>query len=144
MSTLNTFDGSGYLTPDLPAGYMVALSDPSGTLTDMRNSGIYFREVGGSEVDVVLINCENYLISLYKSLSNQRLMQQFVARSTSIGGQNKIRWVHRSLAISMSFQEAMRSCGENIVVNDSWGTTADLTAINQQLASRHIAIYAQS
>ena len=90
---------------------------------------------------MVLINCEGYLISLFKSLSNQRLMQQFVARSTSIGGQNKIRWVHRSLALSMSFQEALRSVGENIVVSDDW---SDLTAINQQLASRYIAVYAQS
>ena len=138
MSTLNTFDGSGFLTPELPVGYMVAISDPSGTLTDMRNNGIYFREVGG-EVDVVLINCENYLISLYKSLSNQRLMQQFVARSTNIGGQNKIKWVHRSLALSMSFQESLRSVGENIQVSDDW---SDLTTINQQLASRYIAVYA--
>ena len=140
MSTLNTFDGSGYLTPDLPAGYMVAISDPSGTLTETRTQGIYFRDISG-EVDVVLINCENYLISLYKSLSNQRLMQQFVARSTSIGGQNKIRWVHRSLALSMSFEQALKSVGENITVSDDW---SDLTTINQQLASRYIAVYAQS
>ena len=138
MSTLNTFDGSGYLTPDLPAGYMVAISDPSGTLTDLRNSGIYFREVGG-EIDVILTNCENYLISLYKSLSNQRLMQQFVARSTSIGGQNKIRWCHRSLALSMTFEQALKSVGENITVSDDW---SNLTTINQQLASRWAAVYA--
>ena len=140
MSTLNTFDGSGYLTPDLPAGYMVAISDPSGTLTEMRNSGIYFREVGG-EVDVVLINCENYLISMFKSLSSQRLQQLFVARMTSIGGQNMIRWVSRNLALTFSFEQALKACGENVTVSDDW---SDLTAINQQLASRYIAVYAQS
>ena len=63
MSTLNVFDGSGYVTPELPAGYMVAISTPQAQLEDMRNNGIYFREVGG-ETDVLLVQCENFLISL--------------------------------------------------------------------------------
>ena len=141
MSTLNIYDGSGYLTPDLPAGYMVSLADPAGTLNDMKQQAIYFREVGG-EVDVVLINCEGYLISMYKSLSNQRLMQQFVTRMTNIGGQNRIRWVHRSLALSMTFEQALKSVGENITIGDDWSTATSRTAINQQLAAKYIAVYA--
>ena len=125
MSTLNTFLGNGYVTPDLPAGYMVAFSDPQITLTEMRNGGIYFRELGG-ESDVLLIQCENFLISMYKSLSNQRLLQSFVCRSTSINGSTVIRWVHRQLALSMSFQQALRSVSENIIVNDSFGTAAEI------------------
>ena len=137
MSTLNTFDGSLFLTPDHPAGYGTGISLPAGTLADMVQNGIYFREIGG-EVDVVLINVEGYLVSMYKTLSNQRLMQQFVARSTSIGGQNKIRWVHRSLALSMTTENSLKSVGQNITVNDDW---SDLTAINQQLASQYIQVY---
>jgi hypothetical protein len=137
MSTINTFNGAFFLTPDHPVGYGTQLSDPAGTLADMVQNGIYFREIGG-EVDVVLINCEGYLISTYKTLSNQRLMQQFVARSTMIGGQNKIRWVHRSLALSMSTENALKSVGENVTVSDDW---SDLTSINQQLASRYIQVW---
>ena len=137
MSTINTFDGSLFLTPDHPAGYGTGISLPADTLADMVQTGIYFREV--SEADVVLINVEGYLVSMYKTLSNQRLMQQFVARSTSIGGQNKIRWVHRSLALSMTTENSLKSVGQNITVNDDW---SDLTAINQQLASQYIQVWA--
>ena len=140
MSTLNNWTGSGYITPELPAGYMVAINDPQATLTEMRNGGIYFRELGG-ESDVLLIQCENFLISMYKSLSNQRLLQSFVCRSTSINGSTVIRWVHRQLALSMSFQQAMRSVGENIIVNDSYGTAAEIQQVNQQLASRFCQVF---
>ena len=140
MSTLNNWTGSGYITPDLPAGYFVALGDPQSTLTEMRNGGIYFRELG-QESDVLLIQCENFLISMYKSLSNQRLLQSFVCRSTSINGATVIRWVHRQLALSMSFQQAMRSVGENIVVNDSYDTAAEIQQVNQQLASRFCQVF---
>ena len=135
--SINPYDGSLYLTPDHPVGYGTAISDPAGTLADLVQNGIYFREVG--EVDVVLINCEGYLISMYKTLSNQRWMQQFVARSTSIGGQNKIRWVHRSLALSMSTENAIKSVGQNVTVSDDW---SDLTTINQQLAPLFIQVWA--
>ena len=138
MSTINTFSGAFYISPDHPVGYGTAISDPAGTLADMVQNGIYFREVGG-EVDVVLINVEGYLISMYKTLSNQRLMQHFVARSTSIGGQNKIRWVHRSLALSMSIENAIKSVGQNVTVSDDW---SDLTTINQQLAPLFIQVWA--
>ena len=135
--SINPYDGSLYLTPDHPVGYGTGISDPAGTLSDMVQNGIYFREVGTE--DVVLINVEGYLISMYKTLSNQRLMQHFVARSTSIGGQNKIRWVHRSLALSMSIENAIKSVGQNVTVSDDW---SDLTNINQQLAPLFIQVWA--
>ena len=136
MTTINTFNGAFFLTPDHPVGYGTAISDPAGTLADMVQNGIYFREIG--ESDVVLLNIEGYLCSMYKSLSNQRLMQQFVARSTTIGGQNKIRWVHRSLALSMSTENAIKSVGQNVTVSDDW---SDLTTINQQLAQLFVQIW---
>ena len=138
MSVVNVFDGSVFLSPDLPAGYGTTLSAPGTQLGDMIAGGMYFREIG-NESDVVLLNVEGYLVSMYKSLSNQRLMQQFVARMTSIGGQNKIRWVHRSLALSLSFEAALKSVGENVIVSDDW---SNLTQINQQLAGRYIAVWA--
>ena len=136
MSTINTFSGAFFLTPDHPVGYATVISDPAGTLSDMVQNGIYFREVGTE--DVVLINVEGYLISMYKTLSNQRLMQHFVARSTSIGGQNKIRWVHRSLALSMSIENAIKSVGQNVTVSDDW---SDLIQINQQLSGQFIQVF---
>ena len=141
MTTQNPFDGSVYLSPDFSAGFGTVISAPATVLSNMVANGIYFQEIGG-DVDVVLINCEGYLISLYKSLSNQRLMQQFVGRSTNIASQNKIRWVHRNLALSMTFEQVMKSIGENITVNDTWATAADLQAINQQLAPKFIQIFA--
>ena len=138
MSQINDFSGNYYITPDHPVGYGTAISNPATTLSNLVANGIYFQEIGG-EVDVVLINCEGYLISMYKTLSNQRLMQQFVARSTSILTQNRVRFVHRSLALSFSFEMALKSVGENITVNDDW---SNLTVINQQLAPLFIQVWA--
>ena len=98
MSQLNDFSGNFYITPDHPAGYGSMISAPGTQLADMVANGIYFREIGD---DVVLVNAgDTKLISMYKTLSNQRLMQQFVARCSTISGQIKVRWVHRSLALS--------------------------------------------
>ena len=137
MSQLNNFSGNYYINPELPSGYGIAISNPGTTLSNMVANGIYYQEVSG-DVDVILINCESYLISMYKTLTNQRLMQQFVARSTSISSQNKVRWVHRSLALSFSFEMALKSVGENVTVNDDW---SNLNAINQQLAPLYIQVY---
>ena len=137
MSVVNVFDGSVFLSQDLPSGYGNTISAPGTQLSEMIASGIYFREIG--ESDVVLLNIEGYLCSMYKSLSNQRLMQQFVARMTNISGQNKIRWVHRNLALSLSMQNALASCGINVTVSDDW---SNLTQINQQLAGQFIQIWA--
>ena len=137
MSQLNDFSGNYYVTPDHPAGYGTVISNPATTLSNMVANGIYFQELPG-DVDVVLINCEGYLLSLYKTLQNQRLMQQMVARSTLISGQNKVRWVHRSVALTFSFEMSLKSVGTNVTVNDDW---SDLTTINQQLAPLYIQVY---
>ena len=138
MSQINDFSGNYYLTPDHPAGYGTAISNPATTLSNLVANGIYFQEIGG-DVDVVLLNVEGYLCSMYKTLQNQRLMQQFVARSTSISSQNKVRWVHRSLALSLSFEMALKSVGANVTVGDDWSS---LTSINQQLAPLFIQVWA--
>jgi hypothetical protein len=137
MSTVNDFSGNYFLTPDLPAGYGQSISNPASTLSNMVSNGLYYQELPGDQ-DVILLNVEGYLVSMYKTLSNQRLMQQFVARSTSISSQNKVRWVHRSLALSFSFESALKAIGENVTVSDDW---SDLTTINQQLAPLYIQVW---
>ena len=137
MSTVNDFSGNYFLTPDLPAGYGQSISNPASILNNLVANGLYFQEMAG-DLDVVLINVEGYLVSMYKTLSNQRLMQQFVARSTFISGQSKTRWVHRSLALNFSFESACKAIGENVTISDDW---SNLTAINQQLAPLYIQVW---
>ena len=137
MSTVNDFTGNYFLTPDLPVGYGQAISNPASTLSNMVSNGLYYQELPGDQ-DVILLNVEGYLLSMYKTLSNQRLMQQFVARSTFISGQNKVRWVHRSLALSFSFESACKAIGENVTISDDW---SNLTTINQQLAPLYIQVW---
>ena len=136
MSTVNDFSGNYFLTPDLPVGYGQAISNPASTLSNMVSNGLYYQEIANQ--DVILLNVEGYLISMYKTLSNQRLMQQFVARSTFISSQNKTRWIHRSLALSFSFESACKAIGENVTISDDW---SNLTAINQQLAPLYIQVW---
>ena len=71
MSTVNDFSGNYFLTPDLPAGYGQSISNPAAILNNMITHGLYFQEMAG-DLDVVLINVEGYLVSMYKTLSNQR------------------------------------------------------------------------
>ena len=141
-SRTNPYDGTGYVTPDTPAGLYTSIPTLSAQLTDMRNNGIYFREIGG-ETDVLILQVENFAIVAYKSLSNQRLLQQFVARATSINGATKIRWVSRNLALTFSFEQALKAVGENVTVIDST-ETSDISQLNQQLASRFLQVYKQS
>ena len=98
----------------------------------MVTNGVYYEEVSatGAE-DVLLINCENYLVSLYKSFVNQKLLQNFVFRATSLGGQNKIRLIHRTLSLSLSLEAALKSIGVNVTVPDDF---SDMTTINTALA----------
>ena len=138
MATVNPFDGSVYLTPDHAAGYGQAISQPSTKLSTMVSSGYYFQQESG-DVDVFFINCEHFLVSLYQSLSNQRLSQMFVFRSTSIGGQNKIRLIHRNLGITFSLESALRAVGVDITLSDDYSAT--MTTINQVLAGQYISIY---
>ena len=137
MSTQLTFTGQEYITPDHSSGFGTALSDPAGRLTSMITNQFYFQELGG-DIDVIVINVENFLISMFKSFSNQKLMQSFVARSTLINGETKIRWIHRNLATTFSFEQALRAVGENVQVNDDY---SNMTTINQQLAPLYIQVF---
>ena len=137
MSTQLTFTGGEYITPDHTSGFGTALSDPAGRLTSMITNQFYFTELGG-DIDVIVINVENFLISMFKSFTNQKLMQSFVARSTLINGETKIRWIHRNLATTFSFEQALRAVGENVQVNDDY---SNMTTINQQLAPLYIQVF---
>ena len=133
MSIQNPYDGSVFVSPEHQVGFGSAISTPAARLTNMVTNGIYYEEVSatGAE-DVLLVNCENYLVSLYKSFTNQKLLQNFVFRATTIGGQQKIRLVHRTLSLSLSLGDALKSIGVNITVPDDF--SGDMTAINQALA----------
>ena len=136
MSQLNDFSVNYFITPDHPAGYGSLISGPGAQLADMVANGIYFSEIGD---DVVLVNAgDTKLISLYKTLSNQRLMNSFVFRCSNISGQIKVRLVHRSLALSMPLEAALKSVGQNITVSDDW---SNLTQINQQLAPLFLQVW---
>ena len=137
MSTQLTFTGGEYITPDHSTGFGTSLSDPAGRLNSMITNQFYFTELGG-EIDVIVINVENFLISMFKSFTNQKLMQSFVARSTLINGETKIRWIHRNLATTFSFEAALRAVGENVQVNDDY---SNMTTINQQLAPLYIQVF---
>ena len=138
MSTVNVFDGGVWLSPDLPVGYGNAISSPATVLADMVAQGVYYREIGG-ESDAILINAgDSKLISMYKSLENQRACSQFVARSSNIGGQNRVRWVHRPLALSMTTEQMLKSIGVNQTVSDDFSS---LSTINQALAGHFIQIW---
>ena len=133
MSIQNPYDGSVFVSPEHQVGFGSSISTPAARLANMVSNGIYYEGVSatGAE-DVLLVNCENYLVSLYKSFTNQKLLQNFVFRATTIGGQNKIRLVHRTLSLSLSLGDALKSIGVNITVPDDF--SGDMTAINQALA----------
>ena len=137
MSTQLTYTGGEYITPDHTTGFGTALSDPGGRLASMITNQFYFQELGG-DIDVVVIQIENFLCSMFKSFVNQKLMQSFVARSTLINGETKIRWIHRNLATTFTFEQALRAVGENVQVNDDY---SNMTTINQQLAPLYIQVF---
>ena len=134
MSIQNPFDGSCFVTPENQVGFAQAISLPATRLSDMVSQGVYYEEISatGAE-DTLLINCELYILAVYKSFSNQRLLQNFVCRATNIGGQNKIRWIRRSLSLSLTTEAALKSVGVGgVTVPDDF--SGDMTAINQALA----------
>ena len=137
MSTQLTFSGAEYITPDVTAGYGIPIANPSTLLSSMVTNQYYFREAGG-DIDVIFLSAESFLISLFKSFTNQKLLQQFVVRMTSVGGQNKLRFVHRNLATTFTFEQALRSVGLDITVSDD---TSNMATINQQLAPIYIQVY---
>jgi len=105
----------------------------------MVTNQYYYQELGG-DVDVVVISAESFLISAFKSFTNQKLLQQFVVRMTNIGGQDKLRWVCRNLATTFTTEQALRAVGEDIVVSDDY-STSNMATINQQLAPKYIQIF---
>jgi hypothetical protein len=137
MSTQLTYTGAEYTTPDHSAGYGTAIPSPSTVLSGMITGQLYYKEHG--DTDVILVSAEGYLISLFKSFQNQKLLQQFVVRMTSISGQNKLRWIHRSLAVTFTTEEALRCVGVDTTVSDDYSST--MVAINTSLAPLWIQIY---
>ena len=138
MSIQLSYTGSEYTTPDHAVGYGTAISDTATFLSNMVSSQLYFQEAGG-DIDVIFVSAEGYLISLYKSFTNQKLLQQFVVRMTSVGGQNKLRFIHRNLATTFTFEQALRAVGVNVLVSDDFSGT--MVALNQQLAPLWIQVY---
>ena len=138
MSVQLSYLGTEYTTPDHAVGYGTAISTPATFLSNMVTNQLYFQEASG-DVDVVFVSAEGFLMSLYKSFVNQKLLQQFVVRMTSVGGQNKLRVIHRNLATTFTFEQALRAVGVNATVSDDFGGT--MTAINQQLAPLYIQVY---
>ena len=137
MSTQLTYTGAEYTTPDHTAGYGTAIPSPSTVLSGMITGQLYYKENG--DTDVIFVNAENFLLSIYKSFTNQKLLQQFVARMTSVGGHNRLRWIHRSLATTFTTEEALRAVGVDVTVSDDFSGT--MVAINTSLAPLWIQIY---
>ena len=138
MSTQLSYTGAEHTTPDHAAGYGTAISNPGTLLSNMVTNQYYFQEAGG-DVDVVFVSAEGFLISLYKTFTNQKLLQQFVVRMTAVGGHNRLRWVHRNLATTFTMEQAIRAVGEDVTVSDDY--SGAMTTINQQLAPIYIQIY---
>jgi len=138
MSTALSWTGSEYTTPDHAVSFGTAIANPSTLLSDLVANQYYFQEVGG-DVDVIYVNAEGFLISAFKSMVLQKLFQSFTVRMTNTGGHNKLRWVHRNLATVYTTEQALRSCGIDILVSDDFSGT--MTTINQQLAPIWMQIY---
>jgi hypothetical protein len=137
MSTQLTYLGSEYTTPDHTQGYGTAIPSPSTVLSGMITGQLYYKENG--DTDVVFLSAENFLLSIYKSFTSQKLLQQFVVRMTSVGGHNRLRWIHRSLATTFTTEEALRAVGVDITLSDDYSGT--MVAINTALASLWIQVY---
>ena len=137
MTTVNDFSGNYLLSPDFPAGYGQLISNPAQKLTDMKTNNLYFMEAS-LDSDNLLVNVEGYLLHGFKTLAFQKVMANYVFRMTSLGGQNKIRAVHRSLSLSLSLGAAFRSCGENVQIPDDF---SDITALNTALAQLFVQVF---
>ena len=138
MSLPLSYTGSEYTTPDHASGYGTSISNPSTFLTAMQTSNYYYQE-GAGDIDVVFVNAEGFLVSLYKSFTNQKLLQSFVITSRPSGGQTKLRCIHRTLATLFTLEGALRSVGVPVTVSDDFSGTTN--AMNQQLASYYIQVY---
>ena len=137
MSTQLTYLGSEWTSPDHTQGYGTAIPSPSTVLSGMITGQLYFKENG--DTDVIFVSAEGFLLSLFKSFTNQKLLQQFVVRMTSVGGHNRLRWIHRSLATTFTTEEALRAVGIDVTVSDDFSGT--MVAINTSLAPLLIQIF---
>ena len=138
MSSQNNFSGDFYVTPDFAVGYGQSYS-PSTVLSAMNTSQLYYQEFG--DTDVIMINCENFIIACFKTFQVQKLLNMFCARSTSISGSDRIRWIHRGLATLFSFSDSLRAVGVDATIPDLWTTSADIIAANTALAPYFIQVW---
>jgi len=106
----------------------------------MITGQLYYKENG--DTDVIFLSAENFLLSIYKSFTSQKLLQQFVVRMTSVGGHNRLRWIHRSLATTFTTEEALRAVGVDVTVSDDF--SGIMVAINTALAPLWIQIFKAS
>jgi hypothetical protein len=138
MSVQLSYLGTEYTTPDHAVGYGTAF-DPATMLSGMVTGQLYFQEAQG-DVDVVFVKGgDKFLLSCFKSFVNQKLLQQFCFSVTHVGGQDKLRLIHRNLATTFTLEQGLRAVGVNTTVSDDYsGTTS---SINQQLNPLWIQIF---
>ncbi len=134
------YDGTMFVSPDMAPGTGVVLvPDPATRLAGMVNSMTYYQENGG-DADCIVINCEGFLISMYKSFSNQKLMDPYVFRMTNVGGgENKIRLIQRGFATTSTLEQALKSVGEGVVLPDSY--SGSMVTLNPILIGLCIQIF---
>ena len=138
MSIPLSYTGSEWTSPDHASGYGTSISNPSTFLSDMASNGLYYQE-GAGEIDVIFINAEGFLVSLYKSFTNQKLLQSFVITARPVSSDNKLRFIHRNLATLFTFEQALKSVGVNVTASDDY--SGAMTTINQQLVPYYIQVY---
>ena len=138
MSVQLGYLGLEYTTADHGAGYGTSY-DPATMLSGMVTGQLYFQEAQG-DVDVIFVKGgDKFLLSCFKSFVNQKLLQQFCFSVTHVGGQDKLRLIHRNLATTFTLEQALRGVGVNTTVSDDYSGT--MANINQQLAPLWIQIF---
>jgi hypothetical protein len=138
MSVQLGYLGLEYTTPDHAAGYGTSYN-PATMLSGMVTGQLYFQEAQG-DVDVIFVKGgDKFLLSCFKSFVNQKLLQQFCFSVTHVGGQDKLRLIHRNLATTFTLEQALRGVGVNTTVSDDYSGT--MANINQQLSPLWIQIF---
>ena len=138
MSVQLGYLGLEYTTPDHSVGYGTSY-DPATMLSSMVTNQLYYQEAQG-DVDITFVKAgDKYLCAFFKSYGNQKLLQQFCFSVTHVGGQDKLRLIHRNLATTFTLEQGLRAVGVNTTVSDDYsGTTS---SINQQLSPLWIQIF---
>ena len=138
MSVQLSYLGTEYTTPDHAVGYGTVF-DPATMLSGMVTGQLYFQEAQG-DVDVIFVKGgDKFLLSCFKSFVNQKLLQQFCFSVTHVGGQDKLRLIHRNLATTFTLEQGLRAVGVNTTVSDDYSGT--MASINQQLSPLWIQIF---